>query len=530
MAAQSGLGFSGIVAIQIPDDGAPGEVLTKITADNYDYDWAPGGGGGGGGDVLALSLVGTVFNLTQSAGVSPLTVDLVGLASGLDHNTLLNLAVGDVHTQYLLIDGTRAMTGGLDFDTGGDAVINNQFLDGDIHFDVNNTAVGVNKRAMTIIAEDPAQGSSSIDLRLSDTVYLSNFIFMQDNLEIVNTESGFASAITFRLNNAVPATGIRTFGVGTQDPGFGSWSITLGRLASPNTMAFNGAFDTLFSIASGQVFDFNGPLTLTDTLSPASFNMIVNDTFTTGGGFNGGVIDSTGTITYDNGFFIWGLMVERKLYRGDAAPGFAAFTLFNALPVIENEGNFDIVSALVLNVGVAHSRRTAGTSNVQFTNGLAFSPQLRATVAGAIMTRSVGVTAVRVSPTFSTVAGSTVNLGTIVGMQFVQPAAGLFQPGAGTETMTAYLGIAFPDVTFGGVNRVVEVIRSQLNAATNVRFISHTGTAQSDFGGRVNLNGVLAHANANLGFYGTAPIAQPAAVPVTAAGIHAALASLGLIT
>lgn len=47
MAAQSGLGFSGIVAIQIPDDGALGEVLTKLSADNYDYDWLPGGGGGG---------------------------------------------------------------------------------------------------------------------------------------------------------------------------------------------------------------------------------------------------------------------------------------------------------------------------------------------------------------------------------------------------------------------------------------------------------------------------------------------------
>ena len=46
MPAQSGLGFSGIVAIQIPDDGAAGTVLTKNTPDNYDYDWAAGGGGG----------------------------------------------------------------------------------------------------------------------------------------------------------------------------------------------------------------------------------------------------------------------------------------------------------------------------------------------------------------------------------------------------------------------------------------------------------------------------------------------------
>ena len=50
MTAQSGLGFAGIVAIQIPDDGATGEVLTKLTPDNYDYDWQASGGGGGAPD------------------------------------------------------------------------------------------------------------------------------------------------------------------------------------------------------------------------------------------------------------------------------------------------------------------------------------------------------------------------------------------------------------------------------------------------------------------------------------------------
>lgn len=36
--------------------------------------------------------------------------------------------------------------------------------------------------------------------------------------------------------------------------------------------------------------------------------------------------------------------------------------------------------------------------------------------------------------------------------------------------------------------------------------------------------------NGNIGFYGTMPIAKQLAVPVTAAGIHAALVNLGLIT
>jgi hypothetical protein len=70
MTAQSGLGFSGIVAIQIPDDGAPGTVLTKLTADNYDYDWLAGGGG-------ASTIV--IEDEGVAVGVPADTLDFVGL-------------------------------------------------------------------------------------------------------------------------------------------------------------------------------------------------------------------------------------------------------------------------------------------------------------------------------------------------------------------------------------------------------------------------------------------------------------------
>lgn len=76
MPAQSGLGFSGIVAINIPDDGATGEVLTKITPDNYDYDWAPGGGGGGAptnAEYVVLTADATLTDervLTAGSGIS----------------------------------------------------------------------------------------------------------------------------------------------------------------------------------------------------------------------------------------------------------------------------------------------------------------------------------------------------------------------------------------------------------------------------------------------------------------------------
>jgi len=41
------MGTAGIVAVPIPPNGPPGDVLTKVTAADYDMDWMPGGGGGG---------------------------------------------------------------------------------------------------------------------------------------------------------------------------------------------------------------------------------------------------------------------------------------------------------------------------------------------------------------------------------------------------------------------------------------------------------------------------------------------------
>ncbi len=51
----------------------------------------------------------------------------------------------------------------------------------------------------------------------------------------------------------------------------------------------------------------------------------------------------------------------------------------------------------------------------------------------------------------------------------------------------------------------------------------------TDYGTVIQLTASLL-GDQQLGFYGVTPVAQPTAVPVTAAGIHAALVSLGLIT
>lgn len=220
------------------------------------------------------------------------------------------------------------------------------------------------------------------------------------------------------------------------------------------------------------------------TNSGAAASIIMNDTFTTGGAYVGGGIQSLGTVTYNNATFIWALLQESKVYEAAVAPGFAAFTLFNALAQIRNSGNFNLVQSLTLNVGVRHSRVTSGTSTVISNNGVNFAARIDATVSGAVCTRT-NCNFATVAPTFSTVAGSTVNLGTIRGIQFVQPAIALFGSGAGTENMTAYYGIDFPDMTFGGASAVYSVIRSQLNTGTNKRFLDHTGNASSRLRGHL---------------------------------------------
>jgi len=69
------------------------------------------------------------------------------------------------------------------------------------------------------------------------------------------------------------------------------------------------------------------------------------------------------------------------------------------------------------------------------------------------------------------------------------------------------------------------------NATLN--FLS-AGTAymfpKLDCQGEIELNGALNHDGSTVGFYGTAPVAKQTGVAVSAAGIHAALVALGLIS
>ena len=229
-----------------------------------------------------------------------------------------------------------------------------------------------------------------------------------------------------------------------------------------------------------------GLLNLDGALAQGNANsLVISDTYTQSAGFVGGGILSSGTITYASATWIWALLQESKAYVANVGPGFAAFTLFNALATITNGTNNALVQALILNNGVSHRSTGANAVTVTQNIGLSNAPNTRALAAGGSMTKTVGDTAVRHAPTFGTVALSSIDFGTQRGLHCINPTFGLFQPSAGTETMTAYIGVDIDAIPFGG-NVTKRGFRSNLVAATNTRAIECAGTAQSDFNGTIN--------------------------------------------
>jgi len=75
---------------------------------------------------------------------------------------------------------------------------------------------------------------------------------------------------------------------------------------------------------------------------------------------------------------------------------------------------------------------------------------------------------------------------------------------------------------------VSAVARYQPSQVTFTPFVSCSGNFRTI--GNAEIDGDLNHDGSNVGFYGTAPVTQQTGVAVSAAGIHAALVNLGLIT
>ena len=107
--------------------------------------------------------------------------------------------------------------------------------------------------------------------------------------------------------------------------------------------------------------------------------------------------------------------------------------------------------------------------------------------------------------------------------------AGLLGTGGDNNIIIGHQAIA---VTAAGSNQlnIGGLIFGDMGVTKRVGINNNAPGDTLDVTGGITLSGTFTHNGSSLGFYGIAPIAQPAGVAVTAAGIHAALVSLGLIT
>lgn len=228
--------------------------------------------------------------------------------------------------------------------------------------------------------------------------------------------------------------------------------------------------------------------TFSNTTPAEQFAVTWSPSVAISGGYVGGFLSVDYDFTVTTGLYIPATFSDTARSIIAAVPGFSAYTFVNCLHNIENQGNFNLPAALIINVALAHVRTSSGTSTTPGITGLSFAAMTKANVSGAIMTKTAQ-TGLNMAPIFSTVAGSTVNLGDIRAVNCVQPIVGLFQPQAGVENMASYTGLNFNAMTFGGASADISVIRSSLAAGSGRRFLNNLSTAQSEFGaGSIHLN------------------------------------------
>ena len=402
------------------------------------------------------------------------------VASPGDHGLLGGL-LDDDHTQYLLLAGRSggqvldAASAGLHMRWRDNSLVTLMELDdsGDALLEVFSTTQGTRPAPPMTEAQRDLIGSPGAGL----------LVFNTDTGQL-NQYNG--SAWT------VPGAGLTTLqGAYLNDPT--GAQIVLNATPDPVAVQASVAGDVLLAqdlggnnilqvSADPDMIEADATITVRDPfLNAAASNSIVfADTFTTGGGFLGGAQLSNGTVTYNNSFFIWALLQESKAYEALAGPGFAAFTGFNFLARIFS-GSQDLVQALVLNAGVVHDRTASGTSNVAQATTVSHACQARASASGAVLTYTTGMQLGRFAPTFSTVAGSTVNFGALVGVDCLNPTVALFQPSAGTENMSSYTGLRVAAIPFGGTVPKAAV-SSSIAAAANAYCILNLGGAESFFG------------------------------------------------
>lgn len=200
------------------------------------------------------------------------------------------------------------------------------------------------------------------------------------------------------------------------------------------------------------------------------------------GAFIGGGLNFSGDITTGASTFIYESFRGAPIIRTAVAPGFAAYTVLQALPAFESgaAAGLNPLSPLIVNCGPTVRNSFVGAKTAATMAAINWSPTVAGAISGATMSAG-SITGLINAPKYSTVAGSAMSFGIIRAIHCQNPAAGLFQPGAGTETMIAYYGLDMANITFA-TGALKSVVRSNLSPNANSRFLENNGNAISDFG------------------------------------------------
>lgn len=305
---------------------------------------------------------------------------------------------------------------------------------------------------------------------------------------------------------------------GLGDDDHSQYALLAGRPASQTLNGGTGLGDTLTLRGSSDAtlgrINVESPIELfqvEDGGQTNAYNLQILDTHTTATGVVlQGTVNSNRELNINTGIWFVSQIIDQGVYNQLVTPGFSAFTLFNAFPVISTGGP-TAATALIGSVGVQvaiiHENDGDGAGIGSFRDdGLAYRPGVRTTTVGDTIFKTDS-SAVRVFPQLIAEAvGSTVTLTTVRGVHIVEPST---IGHVGTGIIGAYIGLDMDNIAFGTGIKVA--VRCALAAAANSFCIQHTGTAQSLFGGDVEIDGDLNHDGNNIGFYGTAPAAQSAA-------------------
>lgn len=260
--------------------------------------------------------------------------------------------------------------------------------------------------------------------------------------------------------------------------GRGAGQSAIGGTAVGATLALRGSSD-----AGLGTIEVASPVNFGDvSLGGVQYSMQWAPTATIAIPYVGSTLRTQADLTITHPTFISSVVNENTIYRWGVNPGFALYTLFAAQPIHVNDGNFNLVQATYLFSGGTWQRATAGTSTAGTITSVHHATTLRASIAGAVMRLTVGMKGLAMLPTWSTVAGGTVDFGVIRAVHCVAPGPALFAPSAGTENITAYYGIDFNNITSVTSGDKV-VVRSAMTDAVDRFFLQNNGGARSNLGG-----------------------------------------------